>query len=144
MKARADGAATEVATLKANQFDAAKHVPVETHQLVSTELATLKATISKAEVSALVEDALKSNKAVPAQKVWLETLSVDQLKSFLKDAPAVVPGSTQSQGKGNAVLDTGDTDAVTLKAQQYMTEQAALGRAVGSAEAVAHVIKASK
>ena len=103
LKAKADevnASATQLATLKANQFDAAKHVPVEVHQAISTELATLKASASKAEQSSLIEALLKAGKLVPAQKAWAETQTVESLKAFTKDAPAVVPGSTQSDGKG--------------------------------------------
>ena len=111
-KARADAATTEIATLKAGQFDTAKHVPIETHQAVSTELATLKANANKAEQSTLIEELLKAGKLVPAQKAWAETQTVESLKAFTKDAPAVVPGKTQSDGKGAPVsASSGLTEA---------------------------------
>ncbi len=140
LKAKADevtAASSQIATLKANQFDTAKHVPVETHQAISTELATLKASISKAEQSSLIEELLKAGKLVPAQKAWAETQTVDSLKAFTKDAPALVPANTQSKGgEGAASLSQ---QQVAMKARAYQDDQEKIGNTVSVADAVAHV-----
>lgn len=145
LKAKADevtAQAGEIASLKAKQFDPAKHVDIDTHKAVTTELATLKADQVKAERGALIEAALKDGKLVPAQKAWAETLDVASLKEFIKDAPVVAPGSTQSKGAPSGGGDAEQApEEIALKARKYIVDQKALGITVSAAQAVDAVTK---
>ncbi len=140
LKAQADSHATTIATLKGSQFDAAKHVPMDTHKAVADELVALKASAAHAEVAALVEAALSANppKLVPAQKEWALSLGVDGLTAFLKSAPALGLGTTQSGGKGSEGAALSDQE-VALKARQHQDAQAQSGVHISITEAVAFV-----
>lgn len=145
LKAKAnevDAKVGEIASLKAKQFDPAKHVDIDTHKAVTTELAALKADKVKTERGALIEAALKDGKLVPAQKAWAETLDVATLSAFLKDAPTVAPGSTQSKGASSGGGDAEQApEEIALKARKYIADQKALGITVSAAQAVDAVTK---
>lgn len=145
LKAAHDSHSAEVVALKAKAFDPAKHVSLEEHKKVNDELVALRNKAVETEVVALVEDGIKNRKLSPAQKEWAVKLGqtdVVQLKSFLASAGEVAPGESQTGGKGGAggeKLDENDAEAVALKAQDYIAEQAKLGRSVTAVEAVNHV-----
>ena len=116
-KVNADARTAEIVSLKANAFDAAKHVPLADHKLINDELVALRKKASDDEVALLVDGAVASRKLSPAQKDWATKLGqtdVVQLKGFLKDALEVAPGKTQTGGKG----DDGKGGAASLDADQ--------------------------
>ena len=133
----------EIVALKAKAFDPVKHVTMEDHKKVNDELVALRKAGTDAEVAALVDKAITSRQLAPAQKEWAVSLGqkdVTALKAFLKDAPEIVPGATQTGGKGGGDAGAADDDhTVALKARQFIDEQAKSGVHVTVAEAVAHV-----
>jgi phage I-like protein len=145
LKAKVDGSDAEIVALKAKAFDPTKHVTLEDHKKVNDELVALRKAGTDAEVASLVDAAIKARQLAPAQKDWAVSLGqkdVAALKAFLKDAPEIAPGATQTGGKGGdggGGANSDDAEAVALKAQNYIAEQAKLGRVVTAVEAVNHV-----
>jgi len=86
-----------VAAIQAKGVDPAAFVPIATHNAVTGELTKLRTE----EIGRLVADAIKSGKATPAQKDWLEDLGksdLAKLSAFLSTAPVVLkPGQEQQQ-----------------------------------------------
>jgi phage I-like protein len=95
MKAAADGAAVEIAALKAQKPlvpDPAAFVPVEAVQALQTQLAALTASINKGEADKVIEAALADGRLNPALKVWAEDLGksdIAALKAYVDQAPAI-------------------------------------------------------
>jgi phage I-like protein len=84
------------------QAAGAGQTTMQTIAALQGQVTLLMAGNAKNEVSALVEQALKDGKLVPATKNWAEELgktNVDALKSFLAAQPVIALGSTQSGGK---------------------------------------------
>lgn len=130
LKAKVDGHDADIVALKATAFDPTKHVTIEDHKRVNDELVALRKAGTDAEVAALVDKAITSRQLAPAQKEWAVSLGqndVTALKAFLKDAPEIVPGATQTGGKSSADGGAGKLDAeqlaicksLGLKAEDY-------------------------
>jgi phage I-like protein len=93
----------EIAVLKANQFDAAKHIPLEEHKKVTAELATLKEAHDKSAHEALLKAALADACILPANEVYWRAQPFAALSEFLKDAkPLAVLSGTQTGGTAPA------------------------------------------
>lgn len=90
----------EVAALKANQFDPAKHIPLDEHKKVTTELAALKESQDKAAHDQLITAALSDARILPANEAYWRKQPLAALQEFLKDAkPLAALSSTQTGGK---------------------------------------------
>jgi phage I-like protein len=135
----------QVATLKANQFDATKHIPLEEHAKLATELATLKAAGDKAEHERLLQAALDDARILPPNEAYWRAQPLAALQAFLKDAkPVAALTGTQTGGKppaGGGNVDIKDADAIAKAALKYQREQADAGSTISTAQAVAHITK---
>lgn len=104
LKTRADGAATEIAALKATQADPAKFVPVEVVSTLQTQVAALTAQAAEREVNDLITAAMSAGKVLPAMEVWARDLGkkdLAALKSYVDAAqPIAALRSMQTGGKG--------------------------------------------
>jgi phage I-like protein len=90
---------TELAVLKANQFDPAKHIPLEEHKKLTTELAALKETQDKTAHESLIQAALSDARILPANETYWRAQPLAVLSEFLKDAkPLAVLNGTQTGG----------------------------------------------
>lgn len=90
----------EVIALKANQFDPAKHIPLDEHKKVTGELTALKESQAKAEHEQLVVAALSDARILPANEDYWRKQPLAALQEFLKDAkPLAVLTGTQTGGK---------------------------------------------
>lgn len=90
---------TELAVLKANQFDPAKHIPLEEHKKLTTELAALKETQDKTAHESLIQAALSDARILPANEAYWRGQPLAALSEFLKDAkPLAVLNGMQSGG----------------------------------------------
>ncbi|HCW3116693.1 TPA: hypothetical protein OXC75_004589 [Citrobacter amalonaticus] len=135
----------QIAALKANQFDPAKHIPLDEHQKLTTELAALKATSDKAEHERLMTAALSDARILPPNEAYWRTQPLAALQAFLKEAkPLAALKGTQTGGTppaGGGDLDVKDSNAIAQAALKYQQEQAQAGVTVSTAAAVAHVTK---
>lgn len=119
LKADADSAAVVAActSLKANQVDPAKFVPVTVVEEVKGQLAALTAKLHSDEVDELVKGGLADGKLLPAQEAWARDLgktNLAALTSYLATAqPIAALTSTQTGGKApaGAKNDKGLTEA---------------------------------
>lgn len=137
--------ATEIAALKANQFDPAKHIPLTEHTKITTELAALKAASDQAEHDRLMTAALAEDKISTINEAYWREQPLAALQAFLKDAkPLPTMRGTQTGGKapaGAGGVDSKDPNAISQAALAYQTEQAKAGISISTAQAVAHVTK---
>ena len=106
--ARAEELQTEIVALRANQFDAAKHIPMEQHKTVADQLAALTAKYEQDEHESLMAAALKDGKILPPNEAYWRAQNVVALKAFLTDAKPLVAalGGTQTGGKAPDGKDT--------------------------------------
>lgn len=101
----------QVVALKANQFDPAKHIPLDEHKKVTGELTALKESQAKTEHEQLVVAALSDARILPANEAYWRKQPLAALQEFLKDArPLAVLTGTQTGGKPPA----GGGGSVTL------------------------------
>lgn len=101
----------QVVALKANQFDPAKHIPLDEHKKVTGELTALKESQAKAEHEQLVVAALTDARILPANEAYWRKQPLAALQEFLKDAkPLAALSATQTGGRSPA----GGGGAVTL------------------------------
>lgn len=134
----------QIATLKTNQFDPAKHIPLTEHTKLASELATLKAEGDKTEHERLMKEALADARILPPNEAYWRAQSLAALQAFLKDAkPLAALKGTQTNGNPPAGggLDVKNPDAIAQAALKYQREQEAAGITVSTAAAVAHVTK---
>jgi phage I-like protein len=90
----------EIAALKANQFDPAKHIPMTEHKKVTDQLAALTANADKAEHEGLMAVALADARILPVNETYWRAQPLAALKEFLKDAkPVAALAGTQTGGK---------------------------------------------
>jgi phage I-like protein len=90
----------QVVALKANQFDPAKHIPLDEHKTVMGELTALKENQAKAVHEQLVVAALSDARILPANEAYWRKQPLAALQEFLKDAkPLAVLTGTQTGGK---------------------------------------------
>lgn len=132
------GADAIVAALQALATpDPSKWVSVEAHSALKTELDKRR----QAEVTEIVDQALKDRRLWPSQKEWALNYAqrdLDGFKKFVGDAPTRLTDPPAPTGNS---LDAADPKAVAAAAQAHMADQAKLGITVTAAQAVAHVTK---
>lgn len=116
LKAKADAATIEIASLKAGGAaapDPAKFVPIGIVQEMQTQLAALSGRLVDDEAGRVIEQAIVAGKLVEGQRQWAADLgktNLAALKSYVATAPAIAAlGGMQSGGKdpvagGNASL----------------------------------------
>lgn len=106
LKAQADQVESltdQVAALKANSDpgkpDPAKYVPVETMSALQQQVAELSNQVNRRDCDELIEAALSDGRLLEAQKSWAQSLEIEALKAYLKDAqPIAALKSTQTGG----------------------------------------------
>ncbi|MDR1276089.1 MAG: phage protease [Candidatus Accumulibacter sp.] len=90
---------TQVAAMKANQFDPARHIPLAEHAKITGELAALKAESEKVEHARLIEAALSDARILPPNEAYWRAQPLAALQAFLKDAkPLAALQGTQTGG----------------------------------------------
>lgn len=143
MAGRAQSHAAELAALKANQFDPAKHVALSEHEAVAQELAALKAAQDVSAHADLMDAALKDARILPVNEPYWRAQPLAALQAFLKDAkPLAVLTGMQTGGKppaGGADLAAQGSEAIRLAALKFQAEQRTGGHEVSWAAAVSHV-----
>lgn len=143
LKGRADAAEAQVAALKANQFDPAKHIPLTEHAKVAEQLASLKATQEKAEHTALLQAALADGRILPVNESYWVAQPLAALTEFLKTAqPLAALKGTQTQGKQPVAAGAStelDADGLRTAALKYQKDQREAGVSVDWVTAVSHV-----
>lgn len=108
----------ECADLRGKVFDPAKHIPLEEHQKVVTELAALQATQDKAAHEQLLQAALSDGRILQPNATYWSQQSLAALQAFLKDAKplaaltALQTGGQSPAGGGGAPALTADEMAV--------------------------------
>lgn len=105
LKAKADGADTQIAALKAATPDPARYVPIDTMTAVQTQLAALTAQVTGSEAARVIDAAIDAGKLIPAQRTWAEELgksNLAALKAFVESAPQAMPANGVSQTNGKA------------------------------------------
>ena len=106
----------QVATLKASQFDPAKHIPLEEHKALASELTALKNNQAKTEHEQLLTAALSDARILPANEAYWRKQPLAALTEFLKDAqPVAALTGTQTGGKPPGGAGTG---TVALSAEE--------------------------
>lgn len=118
----------EVTALKANQFNPAKHIPLDEHKKVTTELAALKESQDKAAHDQLITAALSDARILPANEAYWRKQPLVALQEFLKDAkPLAALSSTQTGGKppaGGAVTVALSEDELAVCKSLGLTPEA--------------------
>lgn len=132
------GADAIVAALQALATpDPSKWVSMEAHSALKSELDKRR----QAEVTEIVDQALKDRRLWPSQKDWALNYAqrdLDGFKKFVGDAPTRLTDPPAPTGTS---LDAADPKAVAAAAQAHMADQAKLGITVTAVQAVAHVTK---
>ena len=113
LKTRADGAATEIAALKATQADPAKFVPVALFNEVKAEVAALSVKVVDREKTELIDAAINEGKILGTkEEAYARTLDVVQLKAYIDaQTPHAALRGMQTGGKGPG--EESSTGAVT-------------------------------
>ncbi len=122
--AKAKALAAEVVALKANQFDPAKHIPLDEHKKVSEQLAALSAKQEAAAHGQLMTAALSSGTILPPNEAYWRKQPLAALQEYLKDAKPLVAALSGTQTGGVAPAAATATAALTAE-EQYTV--AALG-----------------
>lgn len=125
--------------------DPGQYVAVAALHAVQAELDAVRSEQAKARVQQVIDAALASAKLLPAQVTWAQTLGekdFGSLQAYLDTAvPLVALDSTQTGGKPpTGRVDRQDAHAMARMAQDFQTAEAAAGRHVSIADAVAYVI----
>ena len=118
----------QVVALKANQFDPAKHIPLDEHKTVMGELTALKESQAKAEHEQLVVAALSDARILPANEAYWRKQPLAALQEFLKDAkPLAVLTGTQTGGKppvgGAGAIQLSEDELAVCKSLGLTPEQ---------------------
>ncbi len=103
LKAKADGADTQIAALKAAAPDPAKFVPVETMQAMQGQIAALSARINDDEAGRLIETAIGEGKLSEPQREWAQALGksdIAALRAYVASAPAIAALKGMQTGGG--------------------------------------------
>lgn len=110
---------TEIAALKANQFDPAKHIPLDEHKKVTAELAALKEAQDKSAHETMLKAALADARILPANEAYWRAQPFAALSEFLKDAkPLAVLNGTQTGGTPPSGGAGGGAAAAALAAEE--------------------------
>lgn len=115
----------ECADLRTKVFDPAKHIPLDEHQKVVTELAALKSTQDKATHEQLLQSALSDGRILQPNAAYWSQQPLAALQSFLKDAKPLA-ALTSMQTGGTAPAGGGNTPVLT-------TEEMAVCKSMGIA-----------
>lgn len=113
---------TELVALRANQFDPAKHIPMEEHSKVSAELVALKAEADKTEHANLMVAALSDGRILPPNEAYWKTQPLAVLTAFLAEAKPLLAAlkGMQTGGKApvaeGAAVDLTDEELAVCKA----------------------------
>lgn len=155
--ANAEAAGTAVAALRARADkgaadpDPTRWVSMEKFNELNTQVVALNTTNRNREVDELIQRAKDEGKLMPAaEEVWRNVGKSDiaQLRAMVEKTPAnpALAGRQQSGGAnpGNDTDPEADPNAIAVAANKYVSEQAALGVHVSSADAVNHVMKQRK
>lgn len=103
----------------AGAIDLTKHVPMEVHVAVASQLAELQGKVSTTDAEREVNDAVKAGKLTPAMKEWglsLASQSLDTFRSYIAKAPVLV--ATAAQTITQAAPPGTATGAQTLSADE--------------------------
>jgi len=122
LKQKADASTTQgetIATLKATQFNPAKHIDLATFEATKTELAALKQSNLDSEVETLVTAGLKDGRLTKNQDAWARKLGASDiaaLKQYLDDANPIeaLKGSQTGGKKPEGTDEAGILDADAL------------------------------
>ncbi len=148
LKSRADAAEAQVASLKASQFDPAKHIPLSEHAKVADQLASLKADQEKQEHAGLLQAALSDGRILAVSESYWAAQPLAALSEFLKTAqPMAALKGMQSQGKKPAAAGASaelDAEGLRTAALKYQKDQRDAGVSVDWVTAVSHVSATSK
>lgn len=154
LKSKVNTSETEVAALRAKggtDPDPTRWVSMEKFNELNTQVVALNATTRNREVDELIQRAKDEGKLMPAaEEVWRNVGKTDiaQLRAMVEKTPAnpALAGRQQSGGAnpGNDTDPEVDPSAIAVAANKYVSEQAALGVHVSSADAVNHVMKQRK
>lgn len=137
LKAKADAATVEIASLKAGGAaapDPAQYVPVGVVREMQQQLAALSATQADNETGRIVEQAISEGRLIEAQRQWASDLGkkdLAALKSYVAATPAIAAlGGMQSGGKGPGAgaSQQSDADLAVCKALGLTAEQFAAGK----------------
>lgn len=91
---------TECADLRTKSFDPAKHIPLDEHQKVVTELAALKAEQDKSVHEQLLQAALSDGRILQPNAAYWSQQPLAALQAFLKDAkPVAALAGLQTSGQ---------------------------------------------
>jgi phage I-like protein len=130
-------AALTAAVAAGGKPDPAKFVPVETVQMMQSQLAALSAQVNGGEVDKVIEAALTAGKLVPAMETWardLGTKDLPALKKYIETVPAIAalagkqtnglnpggaPGELDADGMKIAALFGNTPDAVQKAMKEY-------------------------
>ena len=104
----------ECTDLRAKVFDPAKHIPLEEHQKVVTELTALKSTQDKATHEQLLQAALSDGRILQPNSAYWSQQPLAALQSFLKDAKPLA-ALTAMQSGGNPPTAGGNAPALTAE-----------------------------
>lgn len=115
---------TELVALRANQFDAAKHIPLTEHSKVTVELAALKATSDQTEHDRLMAEAITKHLIPAVNEAYWQGQPLAALKEFLKDAKPVFTPPAGSQTGGKAPEGAANS-------AQLNTDELAMAKAFG-------------
>ncbi len=126
--------------------DPAKFVGIAAFDEVKNQLAALTTKQQADQVDALVESGLADGRLVKPQEQWARDLGKSDIAALTKylDTAQPIAALTNSQTRGRAPqapADDGDPTAIAARATKYQADQAAVGVAVTTAQAVDHVIK---
>ena len=91
----------EVSRLKANQFDPAKHIPLEQFTSLQAQHAALAGQVESDSKAAALTAALADGRILPAQKDYWQAQPLSALSEYLKVAqPIAALAGQQTAGKG--------------------------------------------
>lgn len=111
----------QIAALTASQFDAGKHIPLDEHKKLATELTTLRDATNKAVHQTLLTAALSDGRILPANEAYWARQPVAALTEYLKDAqPVAALAGTQTSGKPPAGTGTAALSAEELAVCKMM------------------------
>ena len=102
-------------TLKANQFDPTKHIPMEQHKATADALAALTAQVEKTEHEGLMQAALSDGRILPPNETYWRAQPLAALKSFLVDAKPLVAALKGNQTGGQAPAGDGGAGGGDVK-----------------------------
>jgi phage I-like protein len=124
MKAKA----AEIAALRSNQFDPAKHIPLDEHHKATQALAALQAAQDKVLHDGLMAAALGDGRIFAANESYWRAQPVAALQEFLKTAqPIAALAGTQTGGKAPVGAAAGGGGTLAALSAEQLDVCAQLG-----------------